>query len=169
MKNKRKASLLLGSLIMVLIIISPYLLYVSESIPSDITELDTIFGVIKGGYYNYVQTYVYFIFAKFVPFFLLSILFITNKNWWAPAILIPISVYLFQLISVINDSREFIDDIEFIYTTPILVPILVILFFIRSKISIYIQAIDLKKEMDLKMENPKKQVAIKSTFLDRNP
>ncbi|MFZ2430137.1 MAG: hypothetical protein WAW57_03230, partial [Lutibacter sp.] len=72
------------------------------------------------------------------------------------ALIIPITVYLFQLISVINDSEQYVDEVEFIYTVPFLVVILVILYFIRSKISIYIQAVDLKKEMDENMRTPKK-------------
>ncbi|MDO9276662.1 MAG: hypothetical protein Q7T92_14110 [Lutibacter sp.] len=82
--------------------------------------------------------------------------FITNKTWWAHSIIVPISVYSFQLISVINESANYIDEVEFIYTTPFLVLIVVILYFVRSKISIYIQAVDLKKEMDENMKTPKK-------------
>ncbi len=73
-----------------------------------------------------------------------------------PALIIHITVYLFQLISVFNDSENYIDEVEFIYTVPFLVVIFVILYFIRSKISIYIQAVDLKKEMDDTMKTPKK-------------
>jgi hypothetical protein len=65
-------------------------------------------------------------------------------------------VYLFQFISVLNDNEASADEVEFIYTIPFLAIILVILHFIRSKISIYIQAVDLKKEMDEKMKTPKK-------------
>ncbi|MDV7187256.1 hypothetical protein R3X25_08195 [Lutibacter sp. TH_r2] len=148
MKKNKKTSLLLGSLITLIICISPYLLYIHNNIPDDLTEIETFLGTIKGGYYQLAQTYVYFFFSKFVPLFLLIIWFITNKHWWVHAILIPISVYLFQLISVIYDSEEFLDEIEFIYTIPILVIIILILYYLRSKLSIYIQAVDLKKEMD---------------------
>jgi hypothetical protein len=94
--------------------------------------------------------------SKFVPLTLFIIWFLTNKHWWVHAILIPISVYLFQLISVINDSEEFIDEVDFIYTVPIAAAIIVILYFLRSKLAIYILALDLKKEMDENMKNPKK-------------
>ena len=156
MKSNRKSSLLVGSIIILLIIFSPYLLYISESIPEEQRNLDTIFGVIKPGYYDFAYLYIYWFFSKFVPLFLLIIWFLTNKHWWVHAISIPISVYLFQLISVINDSAAFIDEDEFIYTVPIAVIIIVILYFIRSKMAIYIQAIDLKKEMDDNMKIPNK-------------
>jgi len=156
MKSNKKTSLLIGSLMVILIVFSPYLLYFYQSFPQDLENWDTIFGQIKGGYYGTVFVFMYTLFSKFVPLMLLFIWFITNKQWWSHSLIIPISVYLFQLISVINDSENFIDEVEFIYTVPFLVVILVILYFIRSKISIYIQAVDLKKEMDENMRTPKK-------------
>jgi hypothetical protein len=96
------------------------------------------------------------VFAKFIPLLLLLIWFITNKHWWVHALIIPISVYLFQLISVINDSEQYADEVDFIYTVPIAAIVVVILYFIRSKMAIYILAVDLKKEMDENMKIPKK-------------
>ena len=156
MKSKKKTSLWTGSFIILIIIFTPYLLYIHQNIPESIENYDTIFGVIKGGHYIRVQTYIYFLLSKFVPLALLTIWFLTNKHWWVHAIIIPISVYLFQLIAIINDSERFVDEVDFIYTVPIAAIIVVILYFLRSKLAIYILAIDLKKEMDENMKNPKK-------------
>ena len=156
MKNRNKNSLFAGSVIIVLIVITPYLLYLYNTIPEGVQRWNSFFGVINSGVYGDAQSIVYYFFAKFVPLLLLIIWFVTNKHWWVHAIIIPISVYSFQLISVINDSQEFIDEVEFIYSVPITVIIMVILYFVRSKMAIYIQAIDLKKEMDLNMKKPKK-------------
>jgi len=156
MKSKKRASLLTGSFITLIIIFIPYLLYIHQNISGDIENFKTIFGVIKGGHYIMVQTYIYFLLSKFVPLALITIWFLTNKHWWVHAIIIPISVYLFQLINVINDSEAFMDEVDFIYTVPITVLVVVILYFLRSKLSIYILAVDLKKEMDDNMKTPKK-------------
>ncbi len=156
MKGNKKTSLFIGSIIVLLIISTPYFLYFYQNLPTDTENWDTIFGIIKGGYYGTARMYIYSFFSKFVPLLLLFIWFITNKTWWVHALVIPIAVYLFQLISVINDSEGYIDEVEFIYTVPFLVVIIVILYFVRSKISIYIQAVDLKKEMDENMRTPKK-------------
>jgi hypothetical protein len=156
MKNKKKTSLIVGSFIILIVITIPYLLYFYKSIPSDIENLETFIGTVKSGYYSSVQSFLYNFFSKLVPLLLLLIWFLTNKHWWVHAIIIPISVYLFQLISVINDSEDFVDEVDFIYTVPIAVIIIVILYFIRSKMAIYILAVDLKKEMDENMKNPKK-------------
>ena len=153
---KKKYSLVTGSIIILIIISTPYLLYAYNSVPVDIENWNTIFGVIKKGQYSSVQVYIYYFFVKFVPLLLLIIWFITNKHWWVHSLAIPISMYLFQLISIINDSEQYIDEVEFIYTVPIAVLIIVILYFIRSKMALYIQAVDLKKEMDENMKIPKK-------------
>ncbi len=156
MKSKKKNSLWTGSFIILIIIFTPYLLYIHQNIPASSENYETIFGVIKGGLFKYVQTYIYFLLSKFVPLLLLIIWFLTNKHWWVHAIIIPISVYLFQLISVINDGEQYADEIDFIYTVPIAVIVVVILYFLRSKLAIYILAVDLKKEMDENMKTPKK-------------
>ncbi|WP_298367279.1 hypothetical protein [uncultured Lutibacter sp.] len=151
MKNQKRKSLLLGSFIIILIISTPYLLYIYRAIPFEAETYKTLFFTIKGGYYEKAQSFVYTFFGKFVPFFLLIIWFVTNKHWWVHALIIPITIYLFQLISVANDSEQYVDEIEFIYTVPIAILIMVILYFLRSRMSIYIQAVDLKKEMDTNM------------------
>lgn len=156
MKSNKKTSLFIGSLMAVLIVSTPYFLYFYQNIPADLENYNAFFGVIKGGYYGTAQIYIHSFFTKFVPLLLLFIWFITNKQWWVHALIIPITVYVFQLISVINDGEQYVDEVEFIYTVPFLVVIFVILYFIRSKISIYIQAVDLKKEMDENMKTQKK-------------
>jgi len=158
MKNQKRKSLLLGSFIILLIISTPYFLYLYRAIPYELETYETILGItLHGGHYEKVQNYVYTFFGKFVPFLLLMIWFVTNKHWWVHALIIPITVYLFQLIAVINDSEFYVDEVEFIYTVPIVVIVMVILYFLRTKMSVYIQAIDLKKEMDENMRFPKRK------------
>lgn len=151
MKNNKRISLIIGSIAVISIFSTPYLLYLHKFIDPDVTNYNTIFGNFKGGLYTYAQTYVYLLLSKITPLLLLTVWFLTNKHWWVHSLIIPISVYVFQIIAVINDSEEFVDDIEFIYTVPIAILIMVVLYFLRSKMSIYIQAVDLKKEMDKDM------------------
>ena len=155
-KKSRKYSLLAGSIIIFFIVITPYLLYFYTFVNPESTEAETIFGTISAGSHQLIQYYAYYFFAKFVPLLLLIIWFLTNKHWWVHAIIIPISVYLFQLINIIGQSDTTMDEIEFIYSVPITAIVMVILYFIRSKMTIYIQAVDLKKEMDSNMKIAKK-------------
>lgn len=156
MKNERKKSLLTGSIIAFLIAAIPYLLFVNQNIPKEISKIDFFFIEINSGYYKNLYTYTYWFTSKFVPLFLFFIWFITCKHWWVHVLIIPISIYLFQLISVVNDTVLYVDEIEFIYTVPIATIIMALLYFLRSKLSVYIQAVDLKKEMDDNMKIPTK-------------
>ncbi len=151
--NTRRTSLIVSSIVIILIAITPYFLYIYKNIPPDLKDYKVFFGTIQGGKYGSIQTYFYFLFSKFVPLLLLLIWFATNKHWWVHVLIIPISAYLFQLISVVNDSTKFVDEFEFIYTLPFLVMVLLILYAIRYKLSIYVRAIDLKKEMDKTMDD----------------
>jgi hypothetical protein len=146
LKNK-KTSLLISSIIAILICLSPFLLYIHNLIPDHLENFETIFGTIKGGQFEIAQVFVYMLFNKFVPLFLLILLYITNKNWWSNVILIPIATYLFQLTSILSSSATSIDDNEFIYVIPITVIILTPLYFIKKRLDVYLKALDLKKEM----------------------
>lgn len=145
-----------SSVVAVLIFLSPFLLYIHTLIPDDVENFNTFFGVIKGGEFGFAQVYVFMAFNKFVPLFLLSLLYITNKNWWSHVILIPIATYLFQLLNIVSGSDTSLDETEFIYIIPLLVIILTPLYFIRKNIETYLNAVDLKKEMDDIIEKSKK-------------
>ncbi len=142
-----KKTIFFSSSIILSIILCPYLLYIYQYFPS--TKIwHSPFGTIEINFYQSVQHFAYFLFGKAVPLLLMFIWFITNKNWWYHVIIIPISVYMFQLISVINDSISVVDEMEFIYTVPITTIIITILYFIRGQLVVYLEAMDLKKEME---------------------
>ncbi len=151
--NNKRTSLIVSSIVIILIATTPYLLYIYKSMPSGTKVYETFLGTLDSGYYKSVQTYTYSLLSKFVPLLLLLIWFATNKHWWVHVLIIPISVYLFQLISVLNDGASNVDEVEFVYTLPFLLVIMLILYAIRYKLSIYVKAVDLKKEMDKKMDD----------------
>lgn len=146
LKNK-KTSLIIGSVIAILICISPFLLYIHNLIPDNLENFDSIFGTIKGGQFGFAQVFVFTFFNKFVPLFLLFLLYISNKNWWSNVILIPIAMYIFQITSIISHSESSFDEIEFIYLIPITIIILTPIYFIKKRLDVYLKALDLKKEM----------------------
>jgi len=145
--NTSKVSLLSSSVVIILISLSPYLLYIYNYLPST-AIWESPFGDISSGLFQNFKNYVYFLFGKFVPLLLLFLWFITNKNWWYHCIIIPISVYMFQFISLVNDGIELVDEMEFIYTVPITTIVITILYFIRSQLVVYLEAVDLKKQME---------------------
>ena len=59
MKGNKKTSLFIGSVIILLIVSTPYLLYFYQNIPQDVENWDTIFGVVNGGYYGTAFIFIY--------------------------------------------------------------------------------------------------------------
>ena len=98
--------------------------------------------------YEGVDIFMWVVFSKLVPLLLLIIWFTTCKHWWYYAIAIPISVYIFQLISAINFDTNITDESEFIYSLPFTVITLGLLLVIRNRLSTYLKAVNLKKEVD---------------------
>jgi len=156
-KNKKQSKnqseyLLTGSLIIAFMLFLPYAFYLYKAFPED-EVIKTWFFTIDASLYGSVRDFMYFIFAKLIPLTLLLIWFTTCNHWWYYSIAIPIAVYTFQLIGLLNESAQLIDEMEFIYSLPFTLTILVILFFVRSKISLYIKATDLKVQADDLIDN----------------
>jgi hypothetical protein len=145
--------LLTGSLIIAFMLFVPYAFYIYNYFPDE-KIFETRFFTFESKGYESVNTFMWLLFSKFVPLALLLIWFTTCKHWWYYSIAIPISIYVFQLISVLNDDLLFMDQYEFIYSLPITLIILTILYFIRSKIGVYLKAKNIKKEMDEVMDRP---------------
>lgn len=129
----------------------PYAFYLYRYFPED-KVYETFFFTFESNYYGSVRDFAYHAFSKLVPIILLLVWFTTCKHWWYHSIAIPIAVYTFQLVGVFNDDVGYIDEYEFIYSIPFTLVILTILYFIRSRISTYLKAVDLKKEVDNQIE-----------------
>ena len=151
-KKQDARYLLTGSLIIAFMLFIPYAFYLYQKFPD--TETFELFGItFTSNYYESVRYFMYNVLVKLIPLSLLLIWFTTCKHWWYHAIVIPISVYVFQFISVVNDDVEFNDEFEFVYSLPFTLTILTILYFVRSKISLFLKATDLKKQADELIDN----------------
>ena len=150
-KKQDSRSLVTGSLIIAFMLFIPYAFYLYKSFP-DVETYEIFEWTFTSNYFESVRYFIYNILIKLIPLTLLLIWFTTCKHWWYYSIAIPISIYIFQLISVINDDVEFNDEYEFVYSLPISIIILTILYFLRSKIGIFLKAKDIKKQMDEQMD-----------------
>ncbi|WP_235904718.1 hypothetical protein [Patiriisocius marinus] len=137
-----------GGIIVLLIAISPYFFYVYESFPSDSQTWETSFFTITTSYAN-IQVYFWFLTGKIVPIYLLLLWFFTCKNWWHWIIMAPLSIYIFQLWSLVNQSSS-LDEVEIYYMFPVMLVLVPCVYLIRAKIFNNIQGNDFEKfEEDL--------------------
>jgi len=133
-QTDRKKSLLTGVFLSLLIIATPFIFYIYKYAP-DSKEWDTVFGTIRASGFSNVQSYMHAVFTKFTFILLTTIWFLTSNNWWKYAILVPLFMFLFQFIGVLNNELQYIDEVDFWYSLPIILPILIFLIYISYRIS----------------------------------
>jgi hypothetical protein len=136
-------------LLSLFLIATPFLFYIYKYAPADAAEWDTFFGVVKSGGFGSVQAYMHALFTKITFVSLTGMWFLTSTNWWKYAILVPLTMFLFQLSGVINYKIQYIDEFDFWYSLPAILPILFFLIYISYRISKRNStSTDLKKDVD---------------------
>jgi hypothetical protein len=133
-QTDRKKNILTGVFLSLLLIATPFLFYIYKYAP-DAKEWDTIFGTIRSSGFLNVQSYMHAVFTKITFIMLTTIWFLTSNNWWKYAILVPLVMFLFQFLGVLNFELEYIDEFDFWYSLPIILPILFFLIYISFLIS----------------------------------
>lgn len=133
--DKKRSSLTSGVLLILIIIATPFLFYLYRLVPPEETEWKTLVGTISSGGFNTVQVYIYTLFTKLTFVLLAGIWFLTSKNWWKYAVLVPFTMFLFQLSGVINQNMQYIDEYDFWYSLPVILPILFFLIYISLRLN----------------------------------
>ncbi|WP_420322481.1 hypothetical protein [Flagellimonas sp.] len=143
-KFQIKKRLVIEGLITLFVAISPLLFYSYKYTPTDTETLDFIlFQIGANGFADARMFYWYFL-SKCIPLMLLIIWFVTNKQWWYHAILIPISMYSFQLFSVLTYDSPKIDENEIFYVIAVTMVVVPVVYFIRVKlVDKHVHGIDL--------------------------
>ncbi len=127
-----KKELISGSIIATLIAITPYLFTIWEGVPIDKTW-DTFFGLYTSNYYESVQILVWTLLGKLIPLLLLLIWVFTCRHWWYHVILVPIAMYVFQIIEVLNDDLRFAGTDELLYLLPVMAIVIPSIYLIRAR------------------------------------
>lgn len=128
-----KKSLVIGSVIATLIAITPYLFSLHESVP-DTEVWDTFFGTYKSKYYESLFVLAWTLTGKVIPLFLLFIWIFTCRHWWYHTILVPIAMYCYQIIVVLNDDLSFADDNQILYLIPVMALVIPSIYLIRARL-----------------------------------
>lgn len=136
-----KKALVIGSIVVLLIAITPFLFYIYESFP-DTQVWETSMFKIETSFPNWYAFAWYFT-GKAIPLYLLLLWFFTCKHWWHWIILVPIAMYSFQLWGVINESNS-LDELELYYVLPLMMILIPAVYVIRAKLFAKIHDDDLK-------------------------
>ena len=143
-KFQIKKRLVIEGLITLFIAVSPVLFYSYKYTPNDTETIDFILFEIDSNGFEDARSFYWYFLSKFVPLALLIVWFVTNKQWWYHAVLIPISMYSFQLFSVITYDSPKIDEQEIFYVIAVTMVVVPVVYFIRVKlVDKHVHGIDL--------------------------
>ena len=145
-KSKAKRKILVESVFVFFIAISPFLYKLYDFLPENPEATISFLGITidKNGFPD-VSTYIWFMMSKIIPLYLLIFWFLTSKNWWYHIILIPIAMYAFQVFEVIFDSDNVIDTENLFWLLPICMVVIPFVYFLRIKlIDKHVNGIDLE-------------------------
>ena len=104
--------------------------------------------------------------GKLVPLTLLILWFFTCKHWWYHIILIPVSMYAFQLFSVFIEDTAYFDEVEIYWLLPIMMVIIPFVYFIRIKLyDRHVHGIDLEA-MEAELEALRSQQTYRTKAIE---
>lgn len=147
MKERKRIryKLILEGLMALIIAITPIIFYSHKYISDGEQEINILFFSLTANGFTDAGTALYYYLTKLVPLILLIFWFVTCKNWWYHAILIPISMYSFQLYSQFTSESSRIDESELFYVVAVTMVIVPIVYFIRIKLfDKHVHGIDLE-------------------------
>lgn len=145
-RAEARKKLITETLVVFLIVISPFIFKLHEYFSSDPETTITIFGYIidRNGFAN-LSIYAWFLLGKIVPLSLLTLWFFTCKHWWYHALLIPIMMYAFQIFEGVFSEDRFVDTENLFWLLPVCMVVIPFVYLIRLKLyDKYVHGIDLE-------------------------
>jgi magnesium-transporting ATPase (P-type) len=130
-----KKELILGSVIATFIAITPYLITLWEGVPSDTKSWDTFLFSYTTTYYVDIQSLVWTLLSSLIPLSLLLIWIFTCKHWWYHVIIVPIVMYIYQIITILNDDLEFSETNLILWLLPVMAIVIPSIYLLRARMA----------------------------------
>ncbi len=131
-KKSYNRKILLGSIVASFVAATPFLFYLYEYVP-DKEEWNTIFGTYRSVEYGSANVAMWVLSMKVVPLLLSFVWFFTCRHWWYHALLVPIAMFSFQLISALNFDARYMDEFDIIWLLPLMAIVFPSIYLIRAK------------------------------------
>lgn len=130
--GKLSRSAIVGSIVATFIASTPLLYLIHESVP-DVKVWDTFLFTYESGFWESAQYAMWVYTGKIVPLILIFIWFFTCRHWWYHALLVPIVMYSFQIITSYNAELLHTDENQILFLLPVLVIVVPSIYLIRAK------------------------------------
>jgi hypothetical protein len=131
-KKSLSRSAVVGTIIATIIVSTPLLYSLHESVPNT-AVWDTFLFTYESGFWEEAKYAMWVYTSKIIPLILLTIWFFTCRHWWYHAILVPIVMFAFQAVNSWNSDAGKIDEGTFVVLLPILVLVVPSIYLIRAK------------------------------------
>lgn len=131
-KPVSKKGIIIGTIVAIFIATSPYLFYLYESVP-DQQVWNTFLFNYNSQSWGSANLSMWILTGKAIPLIFLFIWFFTNRHWWYHTLLVPITMYSYQIIVLFNDDAKYIDEFQLFYMVPIMAVIIPSIYLIRAK------------------------------------
>ena len=130
--KKLSKGLVIGSIIATLIAITPYLFYLYESVPN--TKIwNTFLFTYDSTFWEDVNYAMWVLIGKLIPLYLLFLWFFTCRHWWYHTLLVPIAMYLFQIVVMLFTDTN-LDEFQLAYMIPVMAIVIPSIYLIRARI-----------------------------------
>ena len=144
--KKARKRIFIDSIGVLLIIISPFIFKLHQYLPGNPDATINFLGFVfdSNGFAD-LNTYGWFLLSKIVPFYLFVIWFFTCKHWWYHIILIPLTMYAFQVFEVLYSDDNIVDTKNIIWLLPVCMVVIPLVYLVRIKLyDKYVHGIDLE-------------------------
>ena len=85
--------------------------------------------------------------------------YFTCNQFWSKAILVPICMIIYQIITLLNDEVFLKDELrDAIVVVPIAIAVCILLLLLHNKLQFFIKALDLQKQIDLEISQLEKEL-----------
>lgn len=128
-----KKSFIQGSIVAILLAITPYLFSIHEGVPEE-RIWDSFLFTYDSKTWENANLVMWILTGKAVPLFLLFIWFFTCRHWWYHALLVPIVMYLYQIFALFNDDQLYFDEMNFMYMLPVMAIVIPSIYLVRARI-----------------------------------
>lgn len=154
----RKKRLIIGGVVAVILAITPFLFYLYKYAPDNSKIWKTSLFTIESKGFSTAQAYIHALYTKITFVIITSLWFLTSRDWWKWAILVPLTMFLFQLLGIINYQEKYVDEFDFWYSLPVIIPVIIFLIWISRELNKIIGDLDLKDEIEEELEKYKKNL-----------
>jgi len=131
-----------------LLMLLPFLQYAYLLVPEDLKVFKI--GILTIGSFGFlsVRVFVWYLLMKGVIFIGLTLWFFNCKFWWKYSILVPFSLISYQILEIFRPGATQIDEYEIWYALPILIPLLVFMIWLSTKLKYFSATYDLYNTLE---------------------